>query len=155
MPHAKDADPTSPLLNDMPQSDAAHALSDADKAKWAAVMALRTDVNKALELARNEKKIGKSLEAQVTLYFDGEARALWEKELGSFDAADLADLCIVSHVDAVLGSGTGYAGEAIEGLTVAVESAEGEKCGRCWKHDAGVNADGLCPRCAAVLKQEG
>ncbi len=155
MPHAKDADPTSPLLNDMPDADPATALSVAETAKWAAVMALRTDVNKALELARGEKKIGKSLEAQVTLYFDGEAKNLWENQLGSFDPADLADLCIVSHVDAVLGSGTGYAGEAIEGLTVAVAPAEGEKCGRCWKHDAGVNADGLCPRCAAVLEQEG
>ncbi len=118
-------------------------------------MALRTDVNKALELARGEKTIGKSLEAAVTLYFDGEAKALWESALGSFTPDDLADLCIVSHVDAVMGSGQGYTGEAMEGLTVAVESASGEKCGRCWKHHAGVNADGLCPRCAAVLEQEG
>ena len=155
MPHAKDADPASPLLNDMPDLDPAASLSEAEQAKWAAVMALRTDVNKALELTRGEKTIGKSLEAHVTLYFDGEAKGLWESALGSFTPDDLADLCIVSHVDAVLGSGTGYAGEALEGLTVEVAPAQGEKCGRCWKHHEGVNAEGLCPRCAAVLDQEG
>ena len=155
MPHAKDAQAASPLLNDMPDLDPAAALSEAERAKWDAVMALRTDVNKALELARSEKAIGKSLEAAVTLYFDGEAKALWQSALGSFTPDDLADLCIVSHVDAVLGLGTGYTGEAMEGLTVEVSPAQGEKCARCWKHHEGVNADGLCPRCAAVLEQEG
>ncbi len=155
MPHAKDADPASPLLNDMPKADPAASLDGAEKAKWAAVMALRTDVNKALELARGEKIIGKSLEAAVTLSFDGEARETLERDLGSFAPDDLADLCIVSHVDAVLGSGQGYAGEAMPGLTVAVAPAAGEKCPRCWKRHPDVNADGLCPRCAAVLAREG
>ena len=155
MPHAKDADPASPLLNDMPKADPAASLDGAEKAKWAAVMALRTDVNKALELARGEKIIGKSLEAAVTLSFDGEAREALERDLGSFTPDDLADLCIVSHVDAVLGSGQGYAGEAMPGLTVAVAPAAGEKCPRCWKRHPDVNADGLCPRCAAVLAREG
>jgi len=155
MPHAKDVGGESPLLNDMPDFDPAQALSDADKAKWAAVMALRADVNKALELARAEKKIGKGLEAAVTLYFDGEAQETWKGALGAFDAADLADLCIVSHVDAVMGSGEGYHGEAIPGLTVKVDSAQGEKCQRCWKFLPDVDAAGLCPRCAAVVKAEG
>ncbi len=156
MPHAKDADPESPVLNDMPDYDPAQALSESDQAKWSAAMALRTDVNKALELARAEKRIGKSLEASVTLYFDGEdARALWNGPLGSFDTAELADICIVSHVDAVLGSGKGYHGEAVPGLTVQVENAQGEKCQRCWKYDPQVGEEGLCPRCAAVLRAEG
>ena len=155
MPHAKGVDAASPVLNDMPQADPAAALDEGEKARWAAVMALRTDVNKALELARGEKTIGKSLEAAVTLYFDGEAREALGTALGSFTPDDLADLCIVSHVDTALGSGAGYAGEAMPGLTVAVEPAPGEKCQRCWKHHPDVNADGLCPRCAAVLAREG
>ncbi|MDD5938966.1 MAG: hypothetical protein PUC36_08165 [Clostridiales bacterium] len=92
----------------------------------------------------------------MTLYFDGEeAQALWKGPLGGFDTADLADICIVSHVDAVLGSGEGYHGEAVPGLTVQVENAQGGKCQRCWKYDPQVGEDGLCPRCAAVLKAEG
>ena len=31
------------------------------------------------------------------------------------------------------------------------ESAEGEKCERCWKFHTEVDANGLCPRCAGVV----
>ena len=54
-----------------------------------------------------------------------------------------------------MGSGEGYHGEAVPGLTVKVAPAQGDKCQRCWKFLPGVGADGLCPRCAAVLKAEG
>ena len=140
----------------MPDFDPALALPEEEAARWDAAMALRTDVNKALEIARSEKRIGKSLEAAVTLYFDGqEAQALWNGPLGGFDTADLETICIVSHVDAVLGSGQGYQGECIPGLTVQVEPAAGTKCARCWKYDPHVGENGehpeLCPRCAAVV----
>ena len=155
MPHAAALNAESVLLNDMPDFDEALALSEAEQARWDAAIALRTDVNKALEIARGEKRIGKSLEAAVKLYFDGdEAQKLWRGPLGSFDTHDLETICIVSHVDAVLGGGEGYHGEAVSGLTVAVESAQGEKCQRCWKFDTQVGEDGLCPRCRAVLEQE-
>ncbi|MDG0959827.1 isoleucine--tRNA ligase, partial [Bacillus paranthracis] len=54
-------------LTDMPEAvqlDGAEAL----KTKWDAFMTLRDDVLKALEVARNEKVIGKSLNASITLY---------------------------------------------------------------------------------------
>ncbi|MEG1448705.1 MAG: isoleucine--tRNA ligase, partial [Oscillospiraceae bacterium] len=57
-------------LNDMPQSK---GNIDADfMAKWDRIHAIRDDVNKALELARGDKTIGKSLEAKVTLHATGE-----------------------------------------------------------------------------------
>ncbi len=149
MPHAKDADPTSPLLNDMPA--AGTALGPEDQVKWAAVQALRTDVNKALELARAEKKIGKSLEAGVTLHFGPDAKDV-QKVLSGLDAGELADLCIVSQVTVSDAPADGVPGEAVPGLTVAVSPAQGEKCQRCWKFDAHVDADGLCPRCRKVLQ---
>ena len=40
----------------------------------------------------------------------------------------------------------------VEGLGVKVERVQGEKCPRCWKYVPAVNADGLCPRCAAALE---
>ena len=154
MPHSKNENGDSPLLNDMPAPDA-HTLSDQDWAKWNGVLSLRSDVNKALEQARSEKRIGKSLEAAVTLYFDGESQDMWKNNLGGFDAADLADLCIVSHVDAVMGSGEGVRAEAIPGLTVAVASVnDAPKCSRCWKHSHDVNDQELCPRCAQVVADE-
>ena len=158
MPHDGAADGESVLFNEMPDYEEALALPEAEAARWQAAMDLRADVNKALEIARSEKRIGKSLEAKVTLYFDGEAQALWNGPLGGFDTADLETVCIVSHVDAVLGGGEGYAGEAVPGLTVKVEPAEGGKCERCWmyKEDVGRDHDhpALCTRCASVVRAE-
>ncbi|MCI8593879.1 MAG: isoleucine--tRNA ligase [Oscillospiraceae bacterium] len=154
MPHDASANGESVLLNDIPDFDTALALSEAEQAKWDAVIALRADVNKALEMARSEQRIGKSLEAAVTLHFGSEAASV-QNALAEFDAAELADLCIVSGLTVSAESVEGYAGETVPGLTVKVESAVGEKCLRCWKFDPHVSADGLCPRCAAVLKAEG
>ena len=158
MPHDGAADGESVLFNEMPDYEEALALPEAEAARWQAAMDLRADVNKALEIARSEKRIGKSLEAKVTLYFDGEAQALWNGPLGGFNTGDLETVCIVSHVDAVLGSGEGYAGEAVPGLTVKVEPAEGGKCERCWmyKEDVGRDHDhpALCTRCASVVRTE-
>ena len=41
----------------------------------------------------------------------------------------------------------------VEGLGVAAAHAAGNKCLRCWKYEPSVGEDGLCPRCAQVLKQ--
>ena len=40
----------------------------------------------------------------------------------------------------------------VEGLGVSAAHAVGNKCLRCWKYDTSVGEDGLCPRCAKVLK---
>ena len=154
MTHAKDANAESVLLNDMPDYDPALALDEAAQARWDAAMALRADVNKALELARSEKRIGKSLEAAVTLHFGPEAQAV-DSALAELDAGEMADLCIVSALDRSAAPVEGYAGEAVPGLTVKVESAAGEKCQRCWKYDEHVGEDGLCPRCRSVVAAEG
>ena len=154
MTHAKDANAESVLLNDMPDYDPALALDEAAQARWDAAMALRADVNKALELARSEKRIGKSLEAAVTLHFGPEAQAV-DSALAELDAGEMADLCIVSALDRSAAPVEGYAGEAVPGLTVKVESAAGEKCQRCWKYDEHVGEDGLCPRCRSVVDAEG
>ena len=63
---------------------------------------------------------------------------------------ELADLFIVSHVELVEGEG-GVKG-LVEGLGVSAAHAAGNKCLRCWKYDTSVGEDGLCPRCAKVLK---
>ncbi len=159
MPHAAGDDPGSALLNDMPVWEKSLDLTAEESERWEAVLRLRGDVNKALEQARAEKRIGKSLEAKVTLYFDGEeAQALLRGALGSFDREDLETLCIVSQVQVVLGSGEGLPGEAVNGLTVKVESAGGEKCERCWTFREDVGSDSrhptLCARCAHVVGQE-
>ena len=140
MPHKEGDDERNVLLNQMNQPFAAYALDDETLAKWDKIIAVRTAVNVALEAARNEKKIGKALEAKVTLTVPAE-----DSFLAEMDADALADLFIVSQVELTVG------GE----LTVSVAEAQGEKCERCWKHHLKVGADAkhptLCPRCAAVV----
>ncbi len=153
MPHAADDDGESVLFNDIPGYDPALALSEEQADKWAKVMALRDDVNKALELARSEQGIKKSQDADLTLTFAGPA---WDafKAMG-LSEEDLAALCIVSAVTAAEGEGGGYQGEEFDGLTVKVAPAAGCKCPRCWNHSVKIGTAGhhaeLCDRCARVL----
>lgn len=121
------------------------------EARWAVLISVRDEVNKALELKRAEKFIGNSLEAKVVLYPpEGETGELI-KDYAEF----LPTLFIVSA--AGLGSGAppegAYAGETVKGLHVLVEHAPGDKCPRCWNRSpsAGSHADapGLCDRCYA------
>ena len=126
------------------------AKADADEAfeaKWARIMAIRDDVKKVLEQARADKTIGSALEAGLTLYCSKEVYDF----LNAIPMDELAGLFIVSHVDLVEGEG-GVKG-LVEGLGVSAAHAAGNKCLRCWKYETTVGEDGLCPRCAKVLKQ--
>ena len=96
-----------------------------------------TGLNGALEEARAAKVIGKSLEADVHLTV-----AEGDVFLADESPEALADLFIVSKVELTVGSE----------LAVRVENAAGTKCPRCWKHSLAPNAEGLCPRCAKVVK---
>ena len=150
MPHAKADEASCVLLNDIPDYNEKLCLSPELSAQWDKVIALRTDVNKALEAARGQKLVGKSLDAEVTLYLTAEGKE-------AFDAMgqhDLAAVCIVSKVTVVEGEGQGVAGENFPGVTIAVAPSQAPKCSRCWAHNDQVNAETeLCPRCAGVLKK--
>ena len=156
MPHAAGDNGESVLLNDMPDFDPAFALSEEEEARWAGVMALRDDVNKALELARAEQGVKKNQDADLTLTFTEEAWKAFESL--RMDEAELAAICIVSAVTVAQGQGEGYQGEFFEGMTVKVSPAAGEKCPRCWNHDVRIGTAGhhaeLCDRCAHVLESE-
>ena len=149
MPHLASDDARNVLLNQMPENFEAYCLTADQMAKWDMVMKLRQDVNGILEKARADKRIGKALEAHVTLSTDNaELKAACE-------GLNLAEVCIVSAVDwanpeegAEVGTGANYAD-----LTIGVSEAKGEKCPRCWMHSLDANAEGLCPRCAAVVSR--
>ena len=147
MPHRDGDDSRNILLNQMPTDYNAYALDEAAMARWDNyLIPLRQDVNGVLELARADKRIGKALEAHVTL---SHHEALEAATAGM----NLAELFIVSSVEwadpedgALSGNGTNFGG-----VTVGVSEAKGEKCPRCWMHSLKANAEGLCPRCAAVV----
>ncbi len=149
MPHDKSRNAESPLFNEIPQPDFIEA--DADFiAKWERIHSVRYDVQKALELARNEKIIGKPLEAKVELFADGELYDF----LKSVES-DLPEIFITSSV--TVSNGEGEVKGDVDGLSVTVSKADGEKCERCWKFSDTVGQDAehptLCAHCAQVMKE--
>ena len=154
MPHHAGADRESVLFNDIPEVSEQFTLTPEQERKWTALIALRDDVNKALELARAEKTVGKPLDADVTLFVSATA----EKPFSELEGEDLEQLFIVSRVNVVRGEGEGVPGTEFPGVTVLVQASQGAKCIRCWKHDDRVGEDTdhpeLCPRCAAAVKSQ-
>ena len=147
MPHRSTDDTRNVLLNQMPENFDTYALDDAAMEKWNVIMKLRQDVNGVLEKARADKRIGKALEAHVTLSTQDEALK------ASCADVNLAEICIVSSCTwdqpedgAEVASGVNFSA-----LTIGVSEAKGEKCPRCWMHSLNADANGLCPRCAAVV----
>lgn len=150
MPHRDGDDATNIVLNAMPKVNPAWAFAEEASSKWDKLIALRDDVNKALEEARKNKVIGKPLEAWVTVYADDETAALLE----TVPADELAALCIVSKLRVIRGNGEGMQGENLP-VQIAIERASSDKCERCWMYVDSIGQDSkhptLCARCAAVV----
>jgi isoleucyl-tRNA synthetase len=113
---------------------------------WATLLAVREQVLKELESARNSKLIGKSLEAQVKLSAADPVYSV----LNAY-RDQLRYLFIVSAVTLEpkpSGNGTG---------SVVVSKADGQRCSRCWNYSTHVGEDKdyptVCERCSAVLRE--
>jgi isoleucyl-tRNA synthetase len=113
---------------------------------WATLLAVREQVLKELESARNSKLIGKSLEAQVKLSAADPVYSV----LNAY-RDQLRYLFIVSTVTLEpkpSGNGTG---------SVVVSKADGQRCSRCWNYSTHVGEDKdyptVCERCSAVLRE--
>ena len=108
--------------------------SDELKAKFEVFFSLRDNVLKALEQARDDKVIGKSLNAFLTIKAD-------RNTYQALSDMDLKRLLIVSECHFV---------EAKES-EISVKAYEGETCARCWNIVKKINKDQLCPRCDEVV----
>ena len=149
IPHKAGDNTESVYLNDLPQYDPALTFASV-RERWDRLFEMRDDVMKALELARNEKLVGKSLEAKVTLYTEDEEEYRLLEGFGK----ELDLVFIVSGVKLVKGKAP--AGAHTEGTVgVLVELADGCKCDRCWTWSTeGVHTeDGgfLCERCRKIM----
>jgi isoleucyl-tRNA synthetase len=121
--------------------------------KWQELMIIRNEVNKALEIKRQEKVIGNALEAKVSLFIDDYNYKLTEKYKDF-----LPTLFIVSSAEIVKGADApqgSYISEEKKGVVVLVEKAGGGKCERCWNWSISVGEHKdhpqLCGRCHEVL----
>ena len=114
---------------------------------WTTLLAVREQAMKALEEERNSKRIGKSLEAQLTITAADPAYTVLARYQDQ-----LRYLFIVSAVKLVSGAGNGAGSVQVE-----VRKADGAKCERCWNYSTHVGDDKtyptVCERCSAVLKE--
>ena len=118
--------------------------------KWDKIARLRREVNKKLEAERQTGLIGHSLDARVLLNIVNAEYSF----IKDYTENEVSDLFIVSQVKFV---NDNLAESEIEGISISVEKASGEKCERCWKYDEEVghnhNHPDVCPRCASVLEK--
>ena len=143
MPHSSSDDAESIFLNQMPEKSGI-SLSDEFVAKWDFIYSNREAVNKVLEEKRNEKLIGKSLEAKVIIHCNSETA---EKYKAISD--HLAEILIVSDVEV-------SADRNDSETEFEVVKAEGGKCERCWTYSTTVGSDSehptLCERCCKAVR---
>ena len=131
MPHRSGDDARNVVLNQMNSPFPDYALDEAAMEKWDRLIAVRDDVNVVLERARADKRIGKPLEAAVTLAAqDDAARAVLEEAAGM----NMAELLIVSKClvggDAPADDAITENGSNFSGLSISVRKAPGVKCPR-------------------------
>lgn len=140
-------------LTDMPKPKNLENAKELE-AKWDKFLNLRDDVLKALEEARNEKVIGKSLSAKISLYVNKDTLELLDSI-----SENMKQLFIVSGYE--VAGGYEEAPEhavKLEHAAIVVEKADGETCERCWVVTPEVGQDEkhptLCLRCASVVEKE-
>jgi isoleucyl-tRNA synthetase len=120
--------------------------------KWPQLITVRNAVLKALEMARQDKFIGGSLEARVCLEAEGDLQKLLAESLSA-----LPTIFIVSQVELCTGSLAGEPETEILGLRIRIEKAFGRKCERCWNYSEQVGKDSryptVCERCSVALEE--
>lgn len=155
------------------------AFSEYEDEEWRQVRCLREDINKQLEIARNDKLIGASLDAAVFIYTSDDGMAAVLRKLDSDESIkyppvknngvdDLRTVLMISQVHLVksdediskLCDERYVAVGSLSGCKIGVAKAQGIKCERCWFYDTQVGQldlphSDLCQRCDdAVSKWE-
>jgi isoleucyl-tRNA synthetase len=115
---------------------------------WRRIMAVKTEVNRVLEAQRRDGLIGGTLEAEITLYCDGE---LADQLRAIGDELRFALITSTASVQPAAAAGTAAVATEIDGLAVAVNKSAHAKCVRCWHHRAEIGSfvahPELCGRC--------
>ncbi|WP_027253085.1 isoleucine--tRNA ligase [Photobacterium halotolerans] len=139
--------------------DGLFALSDNEAFSnefWTEIQAVRGAVNKLLEEARNEKRLGGALQAEVTLYAEPELAA----KLSRLEN-ELRFVLLTSKAQVALADNKPAEAKPTEvaGLSVLVTASEAAKCDRCWHHVADVGTiaghEEICGRCVTNIDGQG
>jgi isoleucyl-tRNA synthetase len=137
--------------------------------QWGDLFEIRDEALRSLEEARQAKKIGKALEAELEIRAWGHyADAL--KTISDADSKEFFNVSAVKFIDV---SESGFFDEPLDfesatpvrehdrtgGFRVKVLPASGHKCARCWNFMPEVGDYGIwqnvCTRCQSALKEMG
>lgn len=139
------------FLSDFPLQDSRYIAPDLED-RWARLIIIRGEVNKALEIKRQERFIGNSLEAKVRIFIQGEDYNLllqYKDFLPTLFIVSATEVSNKKPEDEI------YRSEEIPGLSISIEHAPGRKCARCWNWSDSVgsftDAPEICHRCYRVL----
>jgi isoleucyl-tRNA synthetase len=120
--------------------------------KWETILKVRAEATKALEEARVQKQIGHPLDAAITISAKEDLYSLLQPY-----AEDLRFIFIVSSVSLLKDKKLdgSFVSENVEGLSIKIEAAAGEKCERCWVHETSVGSNSehpsICERCQKAI----
>lgn len=141
------------FLSDFPLQDSSYIAPDLED-RWARLIIIRGEVNKALEIKRQERFIGNSLEAKVRIFIQGEDYNLllqYKDFLPTLFIVSATEVSNKKPEDEI------YRSEEIPGLSISIEHAPGRKCARCWNWSDSVgsftDAPEICHRCYRVLQR--
>ena len=139
---------TSILSQTITEKDFTYSYSNLEKS-FDELKRVRKSVTAALEIKRNEKLIGSSLQAKAIIYIPSEIKQI-------LSTLDLAEMCIVSGVEIkdIAEKRSSSMNFEEEDIFVDISLAEGDKCQRCWTilPEVKDNQDHLCIRCDNVWK---
>jgi len=146
-----------------------------DTERWDLVRNVRTDMNQVLELARQDKLVGASLDAATYIHTtDDTIRKVLDELDGDKDLIvpsvktngvdELRTALMISQVNLVdseeevtSSCDANYTAKGeLSGCTIGVKKAEGTKCGRCWFYDKqvgtfNIHGGNLCQRCVEAV----
>lgn len=149
-----------PLLQEIHFAEFAPAKSiDCDEQmmeKWAKLIKIRSEITKALEIARRDKVIGHSLEAEVLIAAEGEMVGFLSGHWDLIKEISIISELAMAQKDSPV-TGIQFASDEIPGMVIQVHPARGEKCERCWIRSTTVGTvtahPAICERCASVLAE--
>lgn len=117
---------------------------------WHKFLQFRDATNRTLETARNEKVIGKSLEARLHIYADADCQSFLEAV-----GENLRIYLMVSQLEILDQAQAPSSADDYEGFKLVVTPAEGKVCERCRGIYPSVGsceqAPTLCQRCAQIV----
>ena len=148
--HLDSDNAVSVTFNEMPEKGE-HPELFAVEERYNKLFDLRDDVTRALEIARADKLIGKSLDAKVVIYTENKDIYQTLSAFGS----ELSTIFIVSQTEVVNSAiPTGVFDDTVWDIGVEVKAADGDKCDRCWTYSADgdkIDDQFICSRCQRII----